>query len=121
MNINEIIANTALKLSGKNFGDYDFIHPIDDVNLSQSTNDTFVTALKIASIVLLRELTASFAELQRELQKKENEFSGCNQTCTYTNAGCCSDYTWVRNLEPMHKQWQETDGDFITGKKDFVL
>ena len=76
MNINEVIANTALKLSGKNFGDYDFIHPIDDINLSQSTNDTFVTALKIASIVLLRELSAAFAELQRELQKKENEFSG---------------------------------------------
>ena len=75
MNINEIIANTALKLSEKNFGDYNFIHPIDDINLSQSTNDTFVTALKIASIVLLRELTAAFAELQRELQKKENEFS----------------------------------------------
>lgn len=76
MNINEIITNTALKLSGKNFGDYDLIHPIADVNLSQSTNDTYVTALKIASIVLLRELTSAFAELQRELQKKENAFSG---------------------------------------------
>ncbi|MFZ1281028.1 MAG: lyase family protein, partial [Ignavibacteriaceae bacterium] len=76
MNINEVIANTALKLSGKNFGDYDFIHPIDDINLSQSTNDTYVTSLKIASIVLLRELTSSVSELQRELQKKENEFSG---------------------------------------------
>ncbi len=76
MNINEIISNTALKLSGKNFGDYDFIHPIDDVNLSQSTNDTYVTSLKIASIVLLRELTTAVAELQRELQKKESEFSG---------------------------------------------
>lgn len=76
MNINEVIANTALKLSGKNFGDYDFIHPIDDVNLSQSTNDTYVTALKVASIILLRELTSAVSELQRELQKKENEFSG---------------------------------------------
>ena len=76
MNINEVIANTALKISGTSFGDYAFIHPIDDVNLSQSTNDTYVTALKIASIVLLRELTSAFAELQRELQKKENEFSG---------------------------------------------
>jgi len=76
MNINEIVSNTALKLSGKNFGDYDFIHPIDDLNLSQSTNDTYVTSLKIASIVLLRELTAAVAELQHELQKKEEEFSG---------------------------------------------
>ncbi len=76
MNINEVIANTAIALAGRKYGDYDFIHPIDDVNLSQSTNDTFPTALKIASIVLLRELTAAFAHLQAELQKKENEFSG---------------------------------------------
>jgi aspartate ammonia-lyase len=76
MNINEVIANTALQLSGKSFGDYDFIHPIDDINLTQSTNDTYVTSLKIASIVLLRELTSSVSELQRELQKKEKEFSG---------------------------------------------
>ncbi len=76
MNINEVIANTAIALAGRRYGDYDFIHPIDDVNLSQSTNDTFPTALKIASIVLLRELTAAFAHLQAELQKKENEFSG---------------------------------------------
>lgn len=76
MNINEVIANTAIALGGKNYGEYDFIHPIDDVNLSQSTNDTYPTALKIASIVLLRELTEAFANLQTELQKKENEFSG---------------------------------------------
>lgn len=76
MNINEVIANTALKLAGKNFGEYNFIHPIDDVNLSQSTNDTYTTALKIASIFLLRELAESFAYLQEALQKKESEFSG---------------------------------------------
>lgn len=76
MNINEVIANTAIALSGRNYGEYDFIHPIDDVNLSQSTNDTFQTAFKIASINLLRELTEAFAFLQTELQKKEKEFSG---------------------------------------------
>lgn len=76
MNINEIIANTALKISGRSYGDYIYIHPIDDVNLSQSTNDTYVTALKVASIILLRELTTAFAELQNALQTKEKEFSG---------------------------------------------
>ncbi len=76
MNINEIIANTALKLTGKKYGDYDAIHPIDDVNMSQSTNDTYPTALKIASIYLLRELTEPFSRLQRSLQEKEEEFSG---------------------------------------------
>lgn len=74
MNINEVIANTALKIAGKNYGDYNYIHPIDDVNMSQSTNDTFPTALKIASIQLLRELADSFAKLQNALQKKEDEF-----------------------------------------------
>lgn len=76
MNINEVIANQALLIAGKNCGDYDFIHPINHVNLSQSTNDTFPTALKIASIVTLRELTNAFAFLQTELQKKEKELSG---------------------------------------------
>ena len=76
LNINEVIANKALELAGKNFGDYDFIHPIDDVNLSQSTNDTYITALKIASINVLRKLTESFALLQGKLQEKEKDFSG---------------------------------------------
>ncbi|MCL5028541.1 MAG: aspartate ammonia-lyase [Bacteroidetes bacterium] len=75
MNINEVIANLALSYAGKKFGEYNFIHPIDDVNLSQSTNDTYPTALKVASIFLLRELAESFAVLQSSLQKKENEFS----------------------------------------------
>jgi aspartate ammonia-lyase len=74
MNINEIITNTALKLAGKEYGNYDYIHPIDDVNMSQSTNDTFPTAFKIAAIYSLRELADSFAVLQRSLQKKEEEF-----------------------------------------------
>ncbi|MBI9073480.1 MAG: aspartate ammonia-lyase [Melioribacteraceae bacterium] len=76
MNINEIITNTALKLGGKNYGGYDFIHPLDDVNMSQSTNDTFPTALKIAVIYLLRELSEAFALFQRSLQNKEEEFKG---------------------------------------------
>ena len=75
LNINEVSANKALELAGRKFGDYDFIHPIDDVNLSQSTNDTYITALKIASINLLRNLTESFALLQGKLQEKEKEFS----------------------------------------------
>ncbi|MGD8780541.1 MAG: aspartate ammonia-lyase [Ignavibacteria bacterium] len=76
MNINEVIANLALKQIAKNFGDYDIIHPIDHVNMSQSTNDTFPTAFKIASIYLLKELQESFAALQREFQNKEEEFKG---------------------------------------------
>jgi aspartate ammonia-lyase len=75
MNLNEVIANTALKICGNNYGEYELIHPIDDVNLSQSTNDVIPTALKIASIILLRELAKSYAALQGALQEKEVEFS----------------------------------------------
>lgn len=74
MNINEVIANYALETIGKSKGDYSSLHPIDDVNMSQSTNDTFPTATKIAAIYLLRELQDSFAKLQNVLQQKENEF-----------------------------------------------
>ncbi|MFA3783022.1 aspartate ammonia-lyase [Melioribacteraceae bacterium 4301-Me] len=74
MNVNEVIANEALKILGKNYGDYKIISPLDDVNLGQSTNDTFPTAVKVASIYLIRELAESFASLQNSLQKKEVEF-----------------------------------------------
>jgi aspartate ammonia-lyase len=76
MNINEVIANTALEKLDKPFGSYDIIHPIDDVNLSQSTNDTYPTAFKVAAISILKELQDSFAYLQRSLQLKEEEFKG---------------------------------------------
>lgn len=74
MNINEIITNSALKLMGKKAGEYKFIHPLNDVNMSQSTNDTYPTALKIASLFLLKKLEDSFSVLQKVLQKKEEEF-----------------------------------------------
>lgn len=75
MNINEIIANKALQLINKKPGEYIFIHPIDDVNKSQSTNDTFPTAFKIAALRIIKILEGKLAELQRSLQEKENEFS----------------------------------------------
>ncbi|GAB3550559.1 hypothetical protein GCM10027404_17990 [Arthrobacter tumbae] len=48
MNVNEVVANRALELLGHTKGDYSALHPIDDVNRSQSTNDTYPTAIKIA-------------------------------------------------------------------------
>ena len=76
MNINEVIANKALELSGRRFGDYDFIHPLQDVNQHQSTNDTFPTALRVAVLRYLILLEESLAELQKTLQEKEKEFAG---------------------------------------------
>jgi aspartate ammonia-lyase len=75
MNANEVIANIALESMGYKKGDYEIIHPIDHVNMSQSTNDVFPTAVRIAAINLLRPVSEEFANLQTALQIKEEEFS----------------------------------------------
>ena len=49
MNANEVIANRALELLGRSKGDYDYLHPINHVNMSQSTNDVYPTALRVAT------------------------------------------------------------------------
>lgn len=74
MNVNEVIANIALKHLGKSYGDYKYVHPLDDVNRGQSTNDVYPTALRIASIFLIRKLSDTCATLQTSLQEKENAF-----------------------------------------------
>ena len=74
MNVNEVIANLALTVLGQAPGNYDTIHPLDDVNRRQSTNDVYPTALRIAAIQKLRSLSNTCASLQESLQKKELEF-----------------------------------------------
>ncbi len=76
MNANEVIANRAIEILGGAKGDYDKIHPLDHVNLSQSTNDVFPTAVRIAAIRLLVPAAHAMADLQRALQAKETEFAG---------------------------------------------
>jgi aspartate ammonia-lyase len=75
MNVNEVIANRAIEILNGEKGDYSIIHPIDDVNLHQSTNDVYPTAVKVAVIYALRKLSRDIAMLQGEFQKKEKEFS----------------------------------------------
>ncbi|MFC1467432.1 lyase family protein [Verrucomicrobiota bacterium] len=75
MMMNEIIANRALKKLGKEYGDYETVHPLDHINLHQSTNDTFPTALKVAAIYALRELSESVATLQGAFQRLEKKFA----------------------------------------------
>jgi len=77
MNANEVIANLAIEILGGNKGDYNLVHPLDHVNLHQSTNDVFPTAVRIAAIRMLKETAESFAALQSALQEKEEEFSDC--------------------------------------------
>ena len=75
MNMNEVLANRALEILGFAKGDYQEIHPINHVNLHQSTNDVYPTALKIAVIWLIKDLSEACAELQAFLQEKENGFA----------------------------------------------
>jgi len=75
MNVNEVIANRAIEILGEKKGDYNVIHPLNDVNMSQSTNDVYPTGLRITAIRLIRKLSNSLADLQEALQVKENEFS----------------------------------------------
>jgi aspartate ammonia-lyase len=75
MNVNEVVANRAIEILGGTKGNYSLVHPLNDVNMSQSTNDVYPTALRIAAIHMLRKLSQSLAELQEALQDKENEFS----------------------------------------------
>ena len=75
MNLNEVIANRAIELLDGQKGDYGLIHPLEDVNLHQSTNDVYPTALKVAAIFLLRDLSKAVAGLQGAFQEKEREFA----------------------------------------------
>ena len=74
MNANEVIANRALELAGFEKGDYDKIHPLNDVNMSQSTNDVYPTALKVALILEIRELITAMQYLRTAYTNKAEEF-----------------------------------------------
>lgn len=76
MNVNEVIANRAHVLQGNKLGEgKTFVHPNDDVNKSQSSNDTFPTAMHIAAYKLVSEVTIPGVEkLRNALQKKVNDF-----------------------------------------------
>lgn len=75
MNANEVLANLALIILGEKPGAYEKIHPLNDVNRGQSTNDVYPTALRIAAIEKLRVLSDECAKLQEALQQKENAYS----------------------------------------------
>lgn len=75
MNVNEVIANRALVLTGNPPGRYEVISPLEDVNRHQSTNDTYPTALKTAAIRMIRTLAEELTALQEAFQKKEHELA----------------------------------------------
>ncbi len=75
MNVNEVLANRALRILGLPPGDYGTVSPLEDLNLHQSTNDTYPTALRIAAINLLRGLEGEVVRLQEEFQNREKSFA----------------------------------------------
>ncbi len=75
MNVNEVLANRALEILGKEKGEYSLVHPLNHVNLQQSTNDVYPTGLRIAALWLLKSLSEECAALQEALQEKEAEFA----------------------------------------------
>ncbi|MGB7956217.1 MAG: aspartate ammonia-lyase [Candidatus Nitrosopolaris sp.] len=74
MNINEVVANRALEILGKKKGEYDVISPNDHVNMSQSSNDTFPTAMHVAIIVSILATISVLEDLIRSLERKAIEF-----------------------------------------------
>jgi aspartate ammonia-lyase len=75
MNANEVIANRALELLGHAKGEYQFCHPNDHVNCSQSTNDAYPTAIKLGVWFTLRDTLHGLRELQMALEAKAKEFA----------------------------------------------
>ena len=74
MNANEIIANRALELLGKNHGEYDIIDPIEHANIYQSTNDVIPTALKTAIMFLLNDLEEEINLLRNVIEELESKY-----------------------------------------------
>ncbi len=75
MNTNEVIANVALRILGKKKGQYQFLHPNDHVNMSQSSNDTFPTAMHVSILFNLKKTIPAIDILIKSLNKKAKQFS----------------------------------------------
>ena len=75
MNSNEVITNVALRGLGKKQGQYEFLHPNDHVNMSQSSNDTYPTAMNMAILFSFNELIPVIDKLIKSIRKKSKQFS----------------------------------------------
>jgi aspartate ammonia-lyase len=74
MNANEVLANIGLELTGHKKGEYQYLDPHDDLNMSQSTNDSYPTAIKIALLLRNDKLTAQLSKLAAAFHAKGNEY-----------------------------------------------
>ena len=76
MNVNEVVANAALVSMGRKKGQYRHLHPNDHVNMSQSSNDTFPTAMHVAVLFGVGRVLDASKKLQSSLARKAREFAG---------------------------------------------
>jgi aspartate ammonia-lyase len=107
MNTNEVIANVALELMGRPKGDYAALHPNDDVNMAQSTNDAYPTALRLATIFAAGPLMTALDELALAFKYKAVEFGNVIKIGR----------TQLQDAVPM-TLGQEFDAFFATVKED---
>jgi aspartate ammonia-lyase len=76
MNANEVICNRALEMLGHRRGEYQYLHPNEDVNMAQSTNDVYPTAIRIATCLGIHRLLRAMEHLRGEFSAKATEFAG---------------------------------------------
>ena len=75
MNVNEVLANRISQLAGEELGSKKPVHPNDDVNMSQSSNDTFPTAMALAAVIKVEDfLLPIFADLKSDLEEKAEKY-----------------------------------------------
>lgn len=75
MNANEVIANRALEILGRRRGDYEFLHPVNHVNRSQSTNDSYATAVRLSLFFLNGRLIRGLEQMQASFHAKATQFA----------------------------------------------
>lgn len=76
MNANEVIANVALESMGHQKGEYKYLHPNNDVNMAQSTNDAYPTAIRVGLLLSVERLTTSLDQLVAAFARKADAFDG---------------------------------------------
>lgn len=109
MNANEVIANRAIEILGGVKGDYSLIHPNDHVNMSQSTNDVFPTAMRLAAIFAIEKLVPVLALFVTALQEKAREFDSIIK----------SGRTHLQDAVPI-RLGQEFSGYAVSVKRAFI-
>jgi aspartate ammonia-lyase len=108
MNVNEIIANRALILLGHKPGEYEYVHPIEHANVYQSTNDVIPTALKVALMLLLKDLENSINQSRHQVESLETKYRS-NLRIAYTQMQAAVPSTYGRLFgaynEALSRDW----------------